>query len=59
MNDERNREAAEQEERARRTLDAIMAGGNLPEEAQKLSDEFTDRQTSRFSQWVRSRFTRK
>lgn len=42
-----------QEERAMRTLQSIWAGGDLTEEAMKLSNEFTDRHTGRISDWFR------
>ncbi|WP_438352317.1 hypothetical protein [Microbacterium sp. CJ88] len=47
-----------QEERAMRTLRAIWAGGDLTEEAMKLSNEFTDRHTARFTRWLRGLFRR-
>jgi hypothetical protein len=49
---ERQRRASEQEQRALQALDAIMKGGDLTEETMSLSNEFTDRQTARFSTWV-------
>lgn len=51
--DERRRRAAEQEERARRALESIMNGGDLTQETLNLSNEFTDRQTARFTGWLR------
>jgi hypothetical protein len=42
-----------QEERAMRALQAVWDGADLTEEAMKLSNEFTDRQTTRFTTWVR------
>jgi hypothetical protein len=51
--EERRRRAAEQEERARRALESIMNGGDLTQETLNLSNEFTDRQTARFTDWLR------
>ena len=42
-----------QEERAMRALAAIWGGADLTEEAMKLSNEFTDRQTTRLSKWFK------
>jgi len=47
-----------QEERAMRALAAIWGGADLTEEAMKLSNEFTDRHTSRFTDWMRRLFRR-
>ncbi len=48
----------EQQQRAIAALQAVWAGGNLGEETQKLSNEFTDRQTARFAAWLRRLFRR-
>jgi hypothetical protein len=42
-----------QEERAMRALRAIWGGADLTEEAMKLSNEFTDQNTARFTAWFR------
>lgn len=42
-----------QEERATRALQAIWGGGDLTAEAMKLSNEYTDQHTARFTAWVR------
>ena len=45
--------ADEQERRAHQALDSIFSGGDLGDETLRLSNEFTDRQTARFSAWLR------
>ncbi len=45
--------AETQEERAMRALQAIWGGADLTEESMKLSNEYTDRHTARFTAWVR------
>jgi len=45
----------EQEQRALRAIEAIGAGANIGDEAFRLANEFTDRHTSRFTTWLRSR----
>ncbi|RWZ53021.1 hypothetical protein ELQ90_03580 [Labedella phragmitis] len=51
--DERARRAAEQEERARAAIEAIMSGGDLGRETQALSNEFSDRQWARLTAAIR------
>ncbi|QJU52192.1 hypothetical protein SCB71_14000 [Herbiconiux sp. KACC 21604] len=55
--DERMRQADEQERRAHETLASIGRGGDLGAETLALSNEFTDRQTARLGAWLR-RFAR-
>lgn len=45
--------AETQEERALRAMQAIWGGADLGEETMKLSNEFTDRHTARFTGWIR------
>lgn len=42
-----------QQQRAQRAIEAIFAGGDLSAETLSLSNEFTDRQTSRLTRWLR------
>ena len=42
-----------QEERAVRSLEAILSGADLTSESMQLANEFTDRQTGRFKSWMR------
>jgi hypothetical protein len=44
-----------QEERATRSLMAILGGADLTAETMQLANEFTDRQTGRFSRWLHRR----
>jgi hypothetical protein len=44
-----------QEERATRSLKAILGGADLTAETMQLANEFTDRQTGRFSRWLHRR----
>lgn len=53
MDDERARRAAEQEQRANETLEAIFRGGDLAEETLKLSNDYSDRQSARVAAWFR------
>ena len=46
-----------QEQRAMRSLQAIFGGADPTVEATQLANEFTDRQSGRFTAWVR-RFSR-
>ena len=43
-----------QEERALRALQSIQNGGDVTQEALRLSNEYTDRQTARFTEWLRA-----
>jgi hypothetical protein len=52
-NDDRRGES--QEERALSALGAIFSGGDMTEETTRLANEFTDRQSSRFSGWFARR----
>lgn len=45
--------ADEQERRAHQALESIFSGGDLGDETLRLSNEFTDRHTARFSAWLR------
>jgi hypothetical protein len=47
--------AEEREARARETLQKIVSGGDLGQEALALSNDFTDEYTGRFRAWVRRR----
>jgi hypothetical protein len=42
-----------QEERALEAIKAVAEGANPTQEAFRLSNEFTDRQTARFWAWLR------
>ncbi|MDQ1581182.1 MAG: hypothetical protein QOD05_1957 [Microbacteriaceae bacterium] len=42
-----------QEESALEAIEAIASGANPTQEAFRLSNEFTDRQTARFWAWLR------
>ena len=44
-----------QEERATRSLMAIFGGADLTAETMQLANEFTDRQSGRFSRWLHRR----
>ena len=44
-----------QEERATRSLQAIFGGADLTAQTMQLANEFTDRQTGRFSRWLHRR----
>ncbi|MCS5714035.1 hypothetical protein NVV95_05660 [Herbiconiux sp. CPCC 205716] len=54
--EERRRQAAEQEARALQALESIRHGGDLGTETLALSNEFTDRHTARLRSWVAARF---
>jgi len=43
----------DQEQRALRAIEAITAGANIGDEAFRLANEFTDRQTSRLVAWLK------
>jgi phage host-nuclease inhibitor protein Gam len=45
--------AAEQERRAQAAIEAISAGGDVSEEALRLSNEFTDRHAARLGRFLR------
>ncbi|RFA21111.1 hypothetical protein [Subtercola boreus] len=45
--------AAEREARAEEALQAILAGGDLGQEAQRLSNGFTDEYAGRIGAWLR------
>ncbi|WP_295843584.1 hypothetical protein [uncultured Microbacterium sp.] len=45
----------DQEQRALRSIEAINAGADIGDEAFRLANEFTDRHTSRFTAWLKSR----
>lgn len=51
--EEREQRARAQEERAKRSLDAIFQhGANPGDEAMQLANEYTDAQSGRFRAWL-------
>lgn len=47
-----------QEERALRAISNMQAGADIPAEALRLSNDYTDRQTRRVKEWL-ARVTRR
>lgn len=53
MDREHDPDEETQEQRAMRSLQAIFNGADLTTETMQLANEFTDRQTDRFSTWFK------
>ena len=52
---DRARRARELEDRAKATIAAIMSGGDLAAETERLSNTYTDEMTERIAQRLRGR----
>ena len=49
---DRHQRAIVQQKRAEEAITAIFSGADLTRETEQLANEFTDRQTARFSAWL-------
>ena len=49
----REREARAQQDRAIRTIRAVMSGSDLADETLELANEFTDARTAKLAAWLR------